>query len=268
MIYHGVFATGFFQSIYRAEPARVVMLFTSLEYQVAVNLPLLALVDCLPGRLLIPVAAVSLMLSLGVCVAAAAQSELPRSKRRWWSRPLMAALYFLQPIVRGWARYQGRVSIGPVPRKSVESLESLALQDAGPNLGQSAYWGDYSVDRVTFVKRMIDRLGEQGWKLKVDAGWCDYDVEVLGSRWALSATGHRLRAASRRKAASALPLAHRVVAAGARGHGDDFVRRVHRHRAGRAVLLGGVAALARRARIRMVCPSQRARPPAFDCRSS
>jgi hypothetical protein len=182
MIYHGHFGTGFFQSIYRAEPATVLMLCTSLEYHALVNLPLLAL--SVPFPSLAPLALTSLLCSLGVCVAAGAQADLPPAKRRFWSRPLVALLFFLQPIVRGWARYQGRLNLGPTPPKAVETFESLSLQDRPEALDQVEYWSDTKMDRLDFVRRVIDRLGQQGWELKEDAGWSDFDVEVFGSRWA------------------------------------------------------------------------------------
>jgi glycosyltransferase involved in cell wall biosynthesis len=182
MIYHGLFGTGFFQSIYRSEPARVLMLCTSLEYHALVNLPLLAL--SVPFRLLLPVALTSCAVSLGVCVVAGAQADLPPKKLRFWSRPLVALLFFLQPIVRGWARYQGRLNFGPTPRKALESLESLSLQDRPEALDQVEYWSDTAMDRVDFVRRILQRLDREGWESKPDTGWNDFDIEILGSRWA------------------------------------------------------------------------------------
>jgi hypothetical protein len=40
------------------------------------------------------------------------------------------------------------------------------------------------MDRLEFVRRVLQRLGQQGWEIKEDAGWSDFDVEVFGSRWA------------------------------------------------------------------------------------
>jgi glycosyltransferase involved in cell wall biosynthesis len=182
IIYHGLFGTGFFQSMYRAEPAGVLMLLTSLEYHALVNLPLLAL--SVAFRPLLPLALTSVAFSLGVCVAAAAQAALPRGKRRFWSRPMVAMLFFLQPIVRGWARYQGRLSFGPTPIKAVECFESLALQDRPEALDQVEYWSSTKITRVDFLHQILQRLNQQGWETKPDAGWSDFDLEVLGSRWA------------------------------------------------------------------------------------
>ena len=182
IIYRGLFATGFFQSLYRAAPAVLPMLCASLEFHLLVNLPLLVL--SFPFHWFRPLAAASLGLSVGVCVAAAAQAPLPRSQVRWWSRPLVALLFFLQPIHRGWARYQGRLRLGPASPRSLETLESLSLQDSDRELSQAQYWSGAGVGRVEFLARIIARLQKRGWQFRVDAGWSDFDVEIFGSRWA------------------------------------------------------------------------------------
>jgi glycosyltransferase involved in cell wall biosynthesis len=181
IIYHGLFATGFFQSVYCAEPSTALMFCTSLEYHALVNFPLLAL--SVPFRAVLPLAITSLMISLGVCVAAAVQAALPRDKRRLWSRPLIALLFFLQPMVRGWARYQGRLSLGPTPKSAVESLDSLALKDRPEALQEVEYWANTAMDRVDFVQRILQRLDQQGWEIKADVGWSNFDMEIFGSRW-------------------------------------------------------------------------------------
>ncbi len=182
IIYHGLFATGFFQTLYQAKPAYALMMATTLEYHVFVNLPLLVL--SVPFHRLFPLAVASLVISLGVCVAAAGQAELDRNKRRFWSRPLIALLFFLQPIARGWARYQGRLSLRPTPQAAYDSLTSQALKDRTDPLDLVEYWAEKWVDRLDFVKRILNRLDEQEWQNKIDAGWSEFDVEVFGSRWA------------------------------------------------------------------------------------
>jgi glycosyltransferase involved in cell wall biosynthesis len=181
IIYHGLFATGFFQSLYSPEPASALMFCTSLEYHALVNFPLIAL--SVPFRAFLPLALTSILISLGVCVAAAMQADLPRNKNRFWSRPLVALLFFLQPMVRGWARYQGRLAFGPTPQVAVESLESLALADRPEAAQQVEYWAKSSMDRVDFVQRILQRLDQQGWEIKADVGWSNFDMEIFGSRW-------------------------------------------------------------------------------------
>jgi len=181
IIYHGVFATGFFQTLYTAPPAWGLMLCTSMEYHVLVTLPLLVL--SVPFTFVLPIALTSLLLSASVCVAAALQADLPNNKKRFWSRPLVALLFFLQPIARGWARYHGRLEAQQTPTDARARLESLPRRDPGEPLDYLFYWGDGQMDRIEWVNSMVARLDQQGWPSKTDTGWSGHDVEIYGSRW-------------------------------------------------------------------------------------
>ncbi|MDB6028645.1 MAG: glycosyl transferase family 2 [Verrucomicrobiales bacterium] len=181
IIYHGLFASGFFQTLYQAEPAEALMLCTSLEYHVIVNLPLLVL--SVPFHYLLPLAIASLLLSLGVCVAAAWQANLPKNKKRFWSRPLITLLFLLQPIVRGWARYRGRIALGPTPRVAYENLDFVHLRNSGERIETAEYWSEKWIERIEFVRLVIQTLEKQGWQYKADSGWSDFDIEIFASRW-------------------------------------------------------------------------------------
>jgi hypothetical protein len=157
------------------------MLCTSLEYHVLVNLPLLVL--SVPFHFLLPVGLASLLLSLGVCIATAWQAELPRDRQRWWSRPLVALLFLLQPITRGWARYQGRLTHAPQPAAAEARLRNLPARDRGGSIDHVFYWGDGRLDRIGWIHGVIEHLDQQGWPSKADNGWSGWDVEIFGSRW-------------------------------------------------------------------------------------
>ena len=182
IIYHGIFASGFFQTLYTAEPAVALMLCTSLEYHVLVLLPLFVL--SVSFHQLWPLAITGAVVSIAVCIAAGAQADLPRNRRRWWSRPLVALLFFLQPVVRGWARYQGRLSLRPTPQVAYDSLEKMENSHRNEVPEENRYWAEAGMDRLNFLSSILARLEHQGWQHKVDAGWSDFDVEVYGSRWA------------------------------------------------------------------------------------
>lgn len=181
IIYRGLFGSAGFQSVYASEPALTLMFCTNLEYHVLVTLPLWIL--SVSFHYLLPLAITSLAVSLGVCVAAGVQAPLPRTKARKWSRPLVALLYFLQPIVRGWARYQGRLLFRPAALAPRQTLDSVALRDSGQPLQAADYWSAEPIDRLRFVANVLRRLDQQGWPNRSDIGWCDYDVEIAGSRW-------------------------------------------------------------------------------------
>lgn len=182
IIYHGVFGSGFFQSLYTPNPGLTLLVVTSLEYHVLVTLPLLVLGSVLPYVGTLGIA--SLLFSLGTCVVASGQAQLPQSKLRGWSRPLVALLFFLQPIVRGWARHRNHLLGQQAPLSARESLASLALAGQVGDLSQLLYWSEHGVDRMAFLGRVLNRLDEYGWQNKPDSGWNRYDVEITGSRWA------------------------------------------------------------------------------------
>ena len=114
---------------------------------------------------------------------AAFQASRPRNKAHWWSRPLVGLLFFLQPIVRGWARYRGRLAVHPPALAARQSLDSIALRNSGQSLREVQYWAQNRLDRLEFVKAILGRLDERHWPHRPDSGWNDYDVEIYGSRW-------------------------------------------------------------------------------------
>ena len=181
MIYHGLFGSGLFQSLYTAPPSLTLMLVTSLEYHTLVTLPLLVLGVMV--RWLLPVALTSLVISLGMCLAAATQAQLPKRKQRFWSRPLVALLFALQPIVRGWARYQGRLLLRQRSLSAHENLVSISRKQHRHVQAQVRFWAAPGFQRRVFLARVLDRLDQDGWPNRHDTGWSNFDVEIFGSRW-------------------------------------------------------------------------------------
>ena len=110
------------------------------------------------------------------------QAFISPDKLRWWSRPLVAALFLLQPIVRGWARYRERLRPQNTPSPQ-PSLESQALVHNKAPLDEACYWSENRVDRVQFVADLLKRLDEMGWPNKSDIGWSEFDIELFGNRW-------------------------------------------------------------------------------------
>lgn len=181
IIYRGVFGSAPFQTLYASEPALTLMLLTTLEYHIFVTLPLWVLSVVFPP--LLPLAVASLLISVGVCMAAGVQSCPPVCRRRWWSRPLVALLFLLQPVVRGWERYQGRLLLRPIAEPPRETLDSVSLRDSGESLDEVRYWAERRLERVEFVARIIRELDARGWPNRPDIGWSEFDVEVFGRRW-------------------------------------------------------------------------------------
>lgn len=181
VIYHGVFGSAFFQSIYASEASMALMLLTSLEFHVLVTGPLFVLGGLLPH--LMPLGWAALFTSLGMCVTAAAQAEVPKTKRHWAFRPLVALLFFLQPITRGWARYRGRLLQSPTPLSHRETMDTLDTKHEGKSYQLVQYWTRKPVTRVQFLTAILEELDKHSWPNKADVGWNQYDIEIFGSRW-------------------------------------------------------------------------------------
>jgi glycosyltransferase involved in cell wall biosynthesis len=181
VIYHGLFGSAGFQKLYASEPSTMLMLCTTLDYHLFVLLPLWLLTVIFHP--LFPLAVASLLLPLAVCAAAGVQAALPENKVKWWSRPLVALLFLLQPIVRGGARYQRRLALRHSPLVSHQSLDSLALRATRQPLDEVRYWTEIRLDRLAFVASISQRLDQKGWPKRSDIGWSEYDLEIYGSRW-------------------------------------------------------------------------------------
>jgi hypothetical protein len=181
IIYHGVFGSAPFQTLYTAQPALTLMLPTTLEYHLFITLPLWVLSVTFPW--LLPVAVASLLISVAFCAAAGAQATLQKSKRRWWSRPLVTLLFFLQPIVRGWERHQSRLALRLASEDARETLDSISLRNSGESLNEVRYWAETRLERVDFVAKILRNLDQRGWPHRSDIGWSEFDAEIFGNRW-------------------------------------------------------------------------------------
>jgi hypothetical protein len=155
------------------------MFCTALSFHVCINIPLLLLASYFDAPLLLALASVGA--SLGTCALAAAQANLPRNKKRFWSRPLVAALFFLQPIVRGWARFKWRLNLLSAPKNnSVERFPSVPAWEL-PDV--TVYWSDGRIDRHQFLSGIISKLDLGGWSFMTDTGWTTRDVDIPAHVW-------------------------------------------------------------------------------------
>jgi hypothetical protein len=179
IIYHGVFGSGFFQRLYTPDPVQPLLICTSLGYHVCLNVPLLLLANYFDA--LLPLAVASLGMSVAVCALAAAQARLPRHRRRLWSRPLVALLFFLQPIVRGWARFKWRFNLRSGQKQTL--AEPLPSTEGGEAAATRSYWTDRALERCDLIEKVLSRLNQTGWTLKTDTGWMKWDVEIPADPW-------------------------------------------------------------------------------------
>ena len=150
VIYHGVFGTGLFQTIYRKPASLTAMMMMSLEWH------LLAI----------------FMAVLGLAYPPLLYAALP----------LIAYLHWRQPIARGWARYSVRLK-AKVMRKQARGFARQGELPFDPASRRTLrYWHNWQ-DRQALLEHIKQEVAAAGWRLRLDSGWDDWDMEIYGSRY-------------------------------------------------------------------------------------
>ncbi len=181
VVYHGVFGSGLFQTLYTPEYIGGLTLLTSLEWHVLFTCGGIVLALMWPALWPLPV--LTFLASIAVAVWAAMRVELPSWQRRFWSRPLVALLFFLQPIVRGWPRYAHRLKHPPTPSLARATVELFAVQydDVG-SVHTLQFWNEQGIERMVFLNKLMEILKRDGWQANADSGWDEFDVTIHGDR--------------------------------------------------------------------------------------
>ncbi len=182
VIYHGIFGSGLFQTLYTPEPAGVLAVLTSLEWHVLFTLGGVLLAMMWPALWPLPV--LTFLASLSVAAVAAVRVELPPWQRRLWSRPLIGTLYLLQPIVRGWPRYAHRLGRSETPTTARATVRALAHQyEHASSIYTVNYWNEDGIERIAFLQKLLELLERDKWQASADSGWDEHDVNIHGDRF-------------------------------------------------------------------------------------
>ena len=91
---------------------------------------------------------------------------------------LVALLFFLQPIVRGWARFNWRTKT-----KSGAPMEVASAPCSEEVPETFTFWSDGSLDRLQFLQATLARLDAANWLVRTDTGWTPHDFDVFPSTW-------------------------------------------------------------------------------------
>jgi glycosyltransferase involved in cell wall biosynthesis len=179
VVYHGVFGTGLFQTIYRRPASIVAMMLMSIEWHLLAGFTLLLSLAFAP---LFFVALLMFLTPVALAIVAACQAPMPRHQH-WLTRPLIAYLHFRQPIARGWARYSCRLRAKVLKgeAKGYKRSRELPFDPAEP--GTLRYWSHVH-DRMPLLNQISDEVRAAGWRARLDSGWHAWDMEIYGSRYA------------------------------------------------------------------------------------
>jgi glycosyltransferase involved in cell wall biosynthesis len=182
VIYHGIFGTALFQTLYAPTPGGAVVLLTSIEWHALVTLPSVMLALMAPA--LWPLPMIFAGATLGMCAWAGARAELPARYRMWWMRPLVAFLYFAQPLARAWPRYRDRLRREGTPAAVLEKLRPRAQSYRKAHSAlRLQFWNEQGVGRLEFLEKLQETLDADRWQSRADSGWDDFDVMIYGDRF-------------------------------------------------------------------------------------
>jgi len=178
VIYHGLFGTGLFQTIYRKPASVTAMMMMSVEWHL---LGVFITVLGLAFWPLLIVAASMFVAPLALAITAAVQAPMPRHPHPL-SRLMIAYLHFRQPIARGWARYAVRLRAKTltVKARSYASTDKLPLD---PNEKRTLLYWHNQYDRLPLLSKLLNESTSAGWRTRIDSGWGAWDMEIYGSRW-------------------------------------------------------------------------------------
>lgn len=181
VIYHGIFGTGLFQTLYPRPSSPWAGLLSSLEW---LGLSLFVLAISIPVEELRLLPIVMLGLTLLVGLGYVARAHLEARYDTLVTRLLLLYLAMAQPWRRGLARYltwiRGR-RIPAYPQR--QPAEQPTERPRFLGAGHLAYWSEEGVERTALLDAIREELDEEGWRFAVDTGWKNWDVHVFGSRW-------------------------------------------------------------------------------------
>ncbi|MDR0534411.1 MAG: glycosyltransferase [Verrucomicrobiales bacterium] len=181
IVYHGVFALGFFQSIYRRPQSYLAAVVGSLRW-IGLTLFILILSTQIPLLRVVPLIMFGATLLAAVYYMSRAQIE--RKHDGLLSRLLLLYLALVQPWSRAWARYFTWLEGKRTPKTVLNSREEELVEPIGLfNCGELAYWGEKGLGREVLLEKLAARLEKEGWRYVLDNGWGNWDVEILASRW-------------------------------------------------------------------------------------
>jgi glycosyltransferase involved in cell wall biosynthesis len=178
VIYHGTFGTGLFQTIYRRPASVAAMMMMSIEWHLLAGFMMVLSLAFAP---LLVVALLMFATPAILAIAAAWQAPAPRH-RHWLTRPLIAYLHLRQPIARGWARYSVRLR-AKVLRLEARGFERTSRLPVDPNDRRTLRYWSREHDRLALLRQIKWQVRAAGWRMRVDSGWHDWDMEIYGSRY-------------------------------------------------------------------------------------
>lgn len=173
-IYQGIFGTGLFQFLYPGKENYWATLTRSFEYMMAASLLSLLLFTIERTRLwfFLP-----FLPPLWSALSYIAQLKADPKKLRFSSKLLLFFLVVIQPIVRGITRHKqwffSRKLPVAFPGDSTPLIPIIFTIQTPLIL---SYWSKTGQDRISLLKKIIEKLDEKACRYALDSGWDSWDI--------------------------------------------------------------------------------------------
>ncbi len=179
VINHGVWGTGLFQTIYQPVAAHWAMIPSTLEWHL-----LAMIVGLMTFKLSAAwiIAALMLTLSFALAGVRAIQAPLDEKYHGIKARLLIAALSYLQPLIRSWQRHQSRL----MPNRDVgqSSSKPEISSELPPGLRwigspTVSYWSNSGCDRIALLQKVTEYLKQNHWCFRTGRSSDPWDVDIF-----------------------------------------------------------------------------------------
>ncbi len=180
IIYHGVFGSGLFQSVYPVPQSEVAGYLSSIEWVV---LTIFMFVLSIPLK---DIRILPYLMFLGTFLVALSYMLNARIEPKFdtvRARLLVMGLALLQPLVRGWARYFTWLKFKRTPERVISTPESDFAPTRGMSINRLRFWSEEGRGREELLAATAHSLEEEGWRYSTDTGWTDWDFQIYGNFW-------------------------------------------------------------------------------------
>lgn len=178
VIYHGVFGTGLFQTIYRRPASMLAAMLMSIEWHLLAGFVAVLGLAFTP---LLVVAILMLLVPVILSCIAAAQASRPKHPHPL-TRALIAYLHWRQPLTRGWARYSVRLKAKVLTEEAAGYSRNRDIPFEPREKRTLNYWS-HNLDRIRLLEAIRKEAAAAGLRYRVDSGWEKWDLEIYGSRY-------------------------------------------------------------------------------------
>jgi glycosyltransferase involved in cell wall biosynthesis len=181
VVYHGVFGHGLFQSIYPTPRSVVADYVSSVEW-FALTLFIFTLAYPLEKLRIVPflMFGATFLVALSYMIHARLEAKFDTIP----ARIMVMMLAFVQPLVRGWARYYTWLKFKRTPGSVIMAPHEYERSPSRwISLTNRRYWNETGVGREALIEEVVRDLETENWRYSTDTGWKNWDIQIYGNLW-------------------------------------------------------------------------------------